>query len=748
MSRGSLRAAATALAIAIAVAACSASDDGSSPTSDAAPDTESAGQGTEPTSTTASPTTTIPPGPEPGPVAAPVRHPVTARNIYFVMPDRFDNADPTNDTGGIEGGPLDHGFLPTDKGFFNGGDLQGLIGRLDYLEGMGVTALWLTPPFTNNAVQGSGEITSSSAGYHGYWQIDFDNVDPHLGSNADLRQLVDEAHERGMLVFLDAVVNHTGDVITYADGSFVYWSTSARPYVDSDGNEVDLAALASVTDADEWPEFDPETSFPHVPTFATPELATIKAPAWLNDVTLYHNRGNTTFSGESDTLGDFYGLDDLMTEHPRVVQGMVDIYSDIVERYGIDGFRVDTMKHVNIEFWQQWTPALHEAAGAAGKDDFFIFGEVANTSPILQSQYTNVGVSSTLDFIFNTAVSAYAGGGNGDLLVQAFDKDDWFTDADNNASMQVKFFGNHDQGRMGMQIRNANPSAADEVLADRMRLGFDLLFLTRGVPVVYYGDEQGFTGTGGDKLARAPMFPALSEEFIDDYNIGSDATPGDDNFDTTHPLYQHIAELNAVREQFPALVSGAQIVHEAPGPVFAFSRFDREERVEYLVVTNSNGSLSVPARFQALTPDASFEPVWVRSDDSIDAVTSDSTGEVLVEIGPLSTVVLRADSGLPAAEVGPDISLDRPTQGAEIPSYRYRIEAEVDRARHVEVTFAVSVDGAEPEIIGVDDAAPYRVYWDNSHLDAGTELEIIATVVDGSSAPRADRTTATIGDRQ
>ncbi|MCB0993345.1 MAG: alpha-amylase family glycosyl hydrolase [Acidimicrobiales bacterium] len=673
---------------------------------------------------------------------------MTSRSIYFVMPDRFDNADPTNDTGGIEGGPLDHGFLPTDKGFFNGGDLQGVIGRLDYLQGMGVTALWLTPPFTNNPVQGSGEITSSSAGYHGYWQIDFDNVDPHLGTNEDLRQLVDEAHERGMLVFLDAVVNHTGDVITYADGSFVYWSTSARPYLDSEGNPVDLAELAGVTDPDHWPLFDPATSFPHIPTFASPDLATIKSPAWLNDVTLYHNRGNTTFNGESDTLGDFFGLDDLMTEHPLVVQGMVDIYSDIVDRFGVDGFRVDTMKHVNIEFWQQWAPALQAAAERSGNDDFFIFGEVANTSPILQSSFTNVGVSSTLDFIFNAAVSAYAGGGGGDLLVQAFDKDDWFTDADNNASMQVKFFGNHDQGRMGMQIRNQNPSASDEVLTERMRLGFDLLFLTRGVPVVYYGDEQGFAGSGGDKLARAPMFPAQSDEFIDDDNIGSDATPGDDNFDPDHPLYRHIAQLNELRSQHPTLVTGAQIVHDAPGPVFAFSRFDRDERTEYLVVTNSNASLSVPARFQALTPDTTFVPVWTRSEAVVEPVMSDSTGEVLVDIAPLATVVFRAERTLAPVETGPEIALSRPNDGAEIPSYRYRIEADVSASRHAEVTFAVSVDGATPEVIGVDDAAPYRVYWDNSHLNPGATLEIIATVVDGDSAPRADRATATIGDRQ
>ena len=105
---------------------------------------------------------------------------------------------------------------------------------------------------------------------------------------------------------------------------------------------------------------DPATSFPYTPVIK-PEDANVKVPAWLNDPTLYHNRGNSTYSGESTTYGDFSGLDDLMTENPAVVNGFVDVYNQWVD-LGVDGFRIDTAKHVNFEFWQKFTTAVRDHA--------------------------------------------------------------------------------------------------------------------------------------------------------------------------------------------------------------------------------------------------------------------------------------------------------------------------------------------------------------------------------------------------
>src|SRR5919108_4383731 len=139
-----------------------------------------------------------------------LREPVTDQSFYFVMPDRFENGDTTNDNGDLPPGKGagQSGFDPTGKGWYHGGDLAGLRSRLDYIERLGTTAIWLTPSFKNKAVQPQDR----SAGYHGYWITDFTQIDPHLGTNEELRDLVRAAHKRGIKVYFDIITNHTADV--------------------------------------------------------------------------------------------------------------------------------------------------------------------------------------------------------------------------------------------------------------------------------------------------------------------------------------------------------------------------------------------------------------------------------------------------------------------------------------------------------------------------------------------------------
>jgi alpha-amylase len=723
--RAGVRAAACALAVAVTLAACT--DDGDSPGEDATTEDAAGEDGTGGDADAAPPA---------GPVAAPVRHPAVDAPIYFVMTDRFANGDPSNDTGGLPGGPLDHGFLPEDIGFHQGGDIAGLTERLDYIAGLGVGAIWVTPPFTNDPVQGDGTIAGSSSGYHGYWQVDFSAIDPHLGTDEEFRAFVDAAHDRGLRVYVDAVLNHTGDVIVLDDGGAVpYVNTGSQPYLDADGSEIDLAALEDV-DAADWPTLDPVTSFPYVPTLL-PGDEQRKSPDWLNDVTLYHNRGNSTFSGESSLLGDFFGLDDLMTEHPRVREGMTEVYAGVVERFGIDGFRVDTVKHVEVGFWEHWAPGVRERSGV---DDLFMFGEVFDTSPILGATFTRAGLSSTLDFGLDSALTRYALEGNdADQLAQVLDDDDWFTDPDGSVAMQVTFLGNHDEGRLGTALRNANPGADEDVLLARAKLAQDLLFTLRGIPVVYYGDEQGFVGDGRDQLARAPMFPAVAEEYLDDDSIGTDATPADDNFDTSHPLYEHVAAAASRRAALPGLRTGASRVLLADGPLFAFSRTDRDERTEYIVVANT-GQDAATATVEVLTAGATFTAV----DDDTTTATADPDGTLSIDVPPLSLVVLRPDTTVPVPEEAPTVALERPADGDVIGTEVYRFEAVVGDDRYAEVTFALSVDGGDPVVLGTDDAPPYRVYWDATTVDRGTSVEVVATVVDLGGHTATARGSATV----
>lgn len=686
------------------------------------------------TSTTTVATSGLAPGDE-ALVAAPVRAALADEVVYFVVTDRFDNGDPANDRGGSTvDDPLVHGFLPDHKGFHHGGDLAGLRRRLDYLEGLGVTALWITPPFTNRWVQGDGTVPGSSSSYHGYWQVDLTTVDPHLGTADEMRALVDDAHARGMKVFFDAVLNHTGDVIGFG-GPVGYVPTTTVPFRDAGGQPFDPRAVAG---SEAFPALDATTSFPYVPTFATPAEATLKAPDFLDDPTLYHNRGNSTFNGESSEYGDFFGLDDLFTEHPAVVQGMIDVYADAVRTYRIDGFRVDTVKHVNDAFWQAWVPAMLATAQAEGIEEFSIFGEVFDETPGFLSRFsTELAFPGTLDFRLDAAVrDVVAGSKSTDRLARVLDDDDWFLDADSNAFGLATFAGNHDIGRLGWSIRQLNSTAADAELVARVRLGYAVLFASRGAPVVYYGDEQGFTGDGRDQDARQDLFGSQVPSYNDDDLIGTGATTAEPRFDPGHPLYAAIAELSALRRDQVALRRGAQLVRatSAEAGVFAFSRVDREEQVEVVVVLNTAEEPRT-ATFPTDTPSATFTPLL----GGDDAVTSDAAGSVSVAVPALDVLVLRADRpvGRDAEADVAGISVDAEVSG------RARVRVDVADAAWHEVTFTASVAGGPFAILGTDDAWPYSIRHDVSAIAPGTAVtyKVIARDAAGNlSAATAEAT--------
>src|ERR1035437_9225630 len=143
-------------------------------------------------------------------------------------------------------------------------------------------------------------MQSGSAGYHGYWILDFLHVDPHLGTDADFHRFVDEAHARSLKVCLDIVVNHTADVIQFQDGKQHYVPKSAAPYRDAAGRTFDEQAVAynGVNDSALFPALSTDRSFPHVPIVSAEE-AQAKNPDWLNNPIYYHNRGQSTFRGAS-----------------------------------------------------------------------------------------------------------------------------------------------------------------------------------------------------------------------------------------------------------------------------------------------------------------------------------------------------------------------------------------------------------------------------------------------------------------
>lgn len=518
--------------------------------------------------------------------------------VYFLLPDRFENGDPANDRGGLSGGRLVTGFDPTSKAFYHGGDLKGLISRLDYIQSLGATAIWLGPIYKNQAVQ--GPAGHESAGYHGYWITDFTHVDPHFGTAGDLHAFIAAAHNRGVKVYLDIITNHTADIIRYREcptSACPYRSHADYPYTRRGGvagepiNAGFLGDDAAHQTAENFARLTrPDYAYtPYVPR----GLEHLKVPEWLNDPIYYHNRGNSTFSGESSTFGDFFGLDDLMTENPRVVQGFIDIYGEWIERFGVDGFRIDTAKHVNPEFWQQFVPAMLARARAAGIPNFHIFGEV-NTSkmdPALLAVHTRVDrLPAVLDFAFAAAVRESVAGNAGTEVLATLFEDDALYEGGAAAALQLPtFISNHDNGRFGYFVHQLRPGISDDEALRRVLLAHAMLFTLRGVPVVYYGDEQGFAGQGGDQDARQDMFESQVASYRSERPLGS-AIAGGSHFDNHHPLYRAIAGLAQLRSTQPALRRGQQMVRSSgPEPgLFAVSRIDPDNGREILIAFNTS----------------------------------------------------------------------------------------------------------------------------------------------------------------
>ncbi|MGW3207863.1 pullulanase-type alpha-1,6-glucosidase [Streptomyces sp. NPDC001135] len=665
--------------------------------------------------------------------AQPARHGDTREQFYFVMPDRFANGDGSNDEGGLTGSRLTTGYDPTDKGFYQGGDLKGLTKRLDYIKGLGTTAIWMAPLFKNRPVQGTG--SNASAGYHGYWITDFTQVDPHFGTNKDLKTLISQAHAKGMKVFFDVIANHTADVVDHDEKSSDYLSKGAFPYLTKDGRPFDDADYAD--GGRKFPAVD-TGSFPYTPKVTSRS----KVPAWLNDPTMYHNRGDSTYAGESTTYGDFSGLDDLWTERPEVVHGMEKIYERWVRDFAVDGFRIDTVKHVDLPFWTQWATALDTYAASRGRKNFFMFGEVYSADTNITSPYVTQGrLDATLDFPFQDAARAYASqGGSARKLAGVLGDDYKYTTDRANAYEQVTFLGNHDMGRIGSFLKQDNPKATDAEILKKDELANELMFLSRGNPVVYYGDEQGFTGSGGDKDARQTMFASKVADYLDDDEIGTDRTHASDSYDTSAPLYRQIAALAGLRAATPALTDGVQTERYAAdgAGVYAFTRTDAKTGQEYVVALNNAGTAQT-ASFATGSAGMAYRGVY----GATGSVTSDGDRKVSVTVPAESAVVYKAAGPLdkPAAE--PTITLKAPAAGA---TGTVDVSADADGGQLNRVVFAAQVGDAKWQVLGSADHAPYKVTQTlGKDVPAGTTLRYKAVVTDSAGHTASATASSTTG---
>jgi glycosidase len=642
-----------------------------------------------------------------------------SQRIYFVMPDRYANGDPSNDRGGLSGTRSVTGYDPTDPGWYHGGDLKGLTGNctdtrtgLARVKNLGFTAVWVTPVVAQQYVQGD------SAAYHGYWGLDFTKVDPHLGTNADFAAFVGCAHSLGLKVYLDVVVNHTADVILLSGGTS-YRETDEAPYRDCRGKPYSAQRYAGTS---RFPCVSARYQ-PREP-IVMPQDRDLKRPAWLNQVTRYHNRGDITWDSCSPACfeqGDFYGLDDLFTEQPFVVSGLAKVFGDWIRQFKVDGFRVDTAKHVDRAFFKAWTPKIMAAAREAGVKDFEIFGEVFLTDAAELSSYVrDRGVPNVIDFPLQDSLVRYAGGSAGSRgIATRLADDDYFRGPSGVAPTPATFLGNHDIGRAAQQIRSQTHADGAELLA-RVKLGDSLLYLLRGAPTVYYGDEAGIMGRGGDKAARQDMFPTQVDEWQTEERVGSPPIGSGTSFDSVHhPVAEHLRALAALRDANPALSTGGSIARLAQQGILAVSRIDTAARREYLAVFNA-GEETTRITVQTSTPSASWDSLLGGV-----VAASNATGRVTLTVPALSALLLRAGADLPRRGAAKAILTAKPDQLSSL----LRVSATASTLDPLSVTFAARRPGTTAwSRLGVDDSAPYAVYLDPRRYRKGAQLSLVAVV--------------------
>jgi Bacterial pullanase-associated domain len=313
-------------------------------------------------------------------------------------------------------------------------------------------------------------------------------------------------------------------------------------------------------------------------------------------------------------------------------------------------------------------------------------------------------------------------------------------------------------GRIGYFLQRVDQAGTgDAELLARSQLAHALMFFARGQPVVYYGDEQGFVGDGGDKDAREDMFANTVPSYADNDLIGTDETSADDNFDRDHPLYETIAELTKLSRQHPALRSGAQIHRASSGAAgaYAFSRIDRDERIEYVVALNNSEAAATVAVSTYSEEGVRYQLVSRKlapQSTVPSGVTTGPDGALSLTVPPLGVVIYRATEPVPASDAAPGIAIGGLEHGETVAlgtnswdghqvTDRIEVAAELDADAYAEVTFAVREGDGDYVPIGTDDNAPYRVFYDASHLRGheDTRLSFRAIVNDLSGHLAADQ---------
>ncbi|MDX2031977.1 MAG: alpha-amylase family glycosyl hydrolase [Blastocatellia bacterium] len=493
--------------------------------------------------------------------------------LYFLLVDRFSDGRETGyrDNEGDPGGTAR--FLPEDAGnavqteaearqwreaggSWVGGTLRGIRGKLGYLRRLGVTALWISPVFKQARFQDS---------YHGYGIQDFLEIDPHYGTREELRDLVAAAHEQGIYVVLDIILNHAGDVFRYAPDRYLTVDGDGNAFLDPrwDGRPYAVRGFHDETGA-------PTLPFGEIDLNAHPTAWPDGAiwPAEFQAPETFTQRGQiTNWDYDPEFLeGDFFGLKDIHHgsgpldefQPSAALRALCEVYKYWIAYADIDGYRIDTVKHMDKGATRYFASVMHEFTQAIGKENFYLIGEITGgrQRAFETLELTGLNAALGIDDVQEKLESLVKGARNPGEYFRLFrnselvqkDSHVWFRDK------VVTMFDDHDQVRKG---ENKARFCADGIGARLILNALALNATSLGIPCIYYGSEQAFDGAGGgDRYIREAMFGGA---------FGPFRSRDRHCFREDFQVYEELAKILAIRRERLPLRRGRQFLRMISG---------------------------------------------------------------------------------------------------------------------------------------------------------------------------------------
>ncbi len=527
--------------------------------------------------------------------------------LYFLMLDRFSDANENGGYADASSRPVTAGstpfYRPDDRGLWvdydtwfragsgwQGGTIKGLVSKLGYLRRLGVTALWVSPPFRQVAFEPS---------YHGYGVQNFLDVDPHFGTRQEFRDFVRAAHDQGIYVILDVIAHHTGNVFGYNPDRYPTLDPATSSTFNDprwDGNHY---AVAGFRDSEGRPILP--FSISNAAGAAAAELLEQSWPdgaVWPREFQrgeLFCRKGRITNWGYYPEYAEGDMAEGLKTLDVRVrwagqyrqpspaMAWLCLAYSFWIAYADLDGFRIDAAKHMDTDALRSFCDWIREFAQSIGKERFLLVGEVPGGRELAWELVGKTGLDAALGIDDIPGKLERMVMGQADPLEYFSTFRNWRLDEPDGGKHRwyrdqvVTLVDDHDQVRKWTAKRRF---CGDSRYRD---LAFNVMAVqltTTGIPCIYYGSEQGFDSGGrtsnSDVVLRENMFGG---------RFGGLCTQGRHFFDEQGRLYRALALLTALRKQLITLRRGSQVLHRVSGDGVNFSHPRRlgDERIRSLV---------------------------------------------------------------------------------------------------------------------------------------------------------------------